>query len=76
MIRRILVPTDLSDLGTAALRWAAMFHERAGAAITLLYADRPYVADGVDVPGMVESSPEPMTRRPAWESLSHRPADA
>lgn len=42
LIRRILVPTDLSDFGAVALRWAAMFHRRLGARITLLYANQPY----------------------------------
>ena len=36
---RILVPTDLSDFATLALRYAGAFRERLGSAITLLYAD-------------------------------------
>ncbi len=41
--RRILVPTDLSDFAALALRYAAMMRERAGAELTLLYADETYL---------------------------------
>ena len=36
---RILVPTDMSDFARLALRYAAMFRDRAGSKITALYAD-------------------------------------
>jgi len=39
---RILVPTDMSDFGSLALRFAAMFHDRLASRITLLYADETY----------------------------------
>lgn len=39
---RILVPTDMSDFGNLAIRYAAMFHQRLGARLTLLYADESY----------------------------------
>lgn len=41
--QRILVPTDLSDFATAAVRWAAMLERRLGAHLTVLYANQPYV---------------------------------
>lgn len=42
-IKRILVPTDLSDFSKAAAGWAAMFHRRLGSHITLLFANEPYI---------------------------------
>jgi len=42
-LRRILVPTDLSDFAALALRYAAMIRERAGSQLTLLYADETYL---------------------------------
>jgi len=41
--QRILVPTDLSDFATTAVRWAAMLESRLGATLTLLYANQPYI---------------------------------
>ena len=35
---RILVPTDLSDFGDLALRYAALFATRLGSQLTLLHA--------------------------------------
>ncbi|HEX6642831.1 MAG TPA: universal stress protein [Thermoanaerobaculia bacterium] len=43
LIRRILVPTDLSEFSKSAAAWAAMFHRHLGSNVTLLYADEPYV---------------------------------
>ena len=40
---RILVPTDMSDFAQLALRYAAMFRDRAGSEITALYADELHV---------------------------------
>jgi nucleotide-binding universal stress UspA family protein len=40
---RVLVPTDLSDFAALALRYAALMRERAGSALTLLYADETYL---------------------------------
>ncbi len=40
---RILVPTDMSDFANLALRYAAMFREKLGSALTLLYADELYL---------------------------------
>ena len=42
-LQRILVPTDLSDFGAAALRWASMLQLRVGARLTLMYANEPWV---------------------------------
>ena len=36
----ILVPTDMSDFSSLALRYAALFRERLGSKLTLLYADQ------------------------------------
>jgi nucleotide-binding universal stress UspA family protein len=48
---RILVPTDMSEFATLALRYAVMFNERLGSAVTLLYADEFYLPiDLLDVP--------------------------
>ena len=40
---RVLVPTDLSDFSSVALRYAALLREKAGSNLTLLYADEVYV---------------------------------
>lgn len=39
---RILVPTDMSDFSSQAIRYAALLRERFGSTITLLYADETY----------------------------------
>jgi Universal stress protein UspA and related nucleotide-binding proteins len=39
LFERILVPTDLSDFGDLALRYALSFNERLGSKLTLLYAE-------------------------------------
>ncbi|HVS33269.1 MAG TPA: universal stress protein [Thermoanaerobaculia bacterium] len=60
---RILVPTDLSDFATLALRYAAEFRERLGSAITLLYADEismPY--DMLEAPIGYYLENAPLTR--------------
>lgn len=51
MYERILVPTDMSEFATLALRYAAAFRERAGSALTLLYADEVvFPADLLEAP--------------------------
>jgi nucleotide-binding universal stress UspA family protein len=40
---RVLVPTDLSDFAALALRYGALLRERAGSALTLLFADETYL---------------------------------
>lgn len=42
-LQRILVPTDLSDFASNALRWAAMLQVRLGARLTLVFANEPYI---------------------------------
>ena len=39
---RVLVPTDMSDFGNLALRYACLFRERLGSHLTLLFADEFY----------------------------------
>jgi nucleotide-binding universal stress UspA family protein len=51
MYDRILVPTDMSEFANLALRYAAMFREKAGSALTLLYADEViFPADLLEAP--------------------------
>ena len=40
---RILVPTDMSELASVALRYAALFRDRLGSRISLLYADETWL---------------------------------
>ena len=48
---RILVPTDMSDFASLALRYGAMFRDRIGAALTVMFADEVHVpADLFEVP--------------------------
>ena len=42
-LERILVPTDLSDFASVALRWASLFQRRSGARLTVLYATQPWI---------------------------------
>lgn len=58
---RILVPTDMSDFGTLAARFAAMFAERLGSKITLLYAGETWFPmDVLEMPigYYIENAPE------------------
>jgi nucleotide-binding universal stress UspA family protein len=49
--KRILVPTDMSDFATLALRYGALFREKLGSSLTLLYADELYLpADILEAP--------------------------
>lgn len=41
--QRILIPTDMSDFANLALRYGALFRERAASRLTLLYADELYL---------------------------------
>lgn len=48
---RILVPTDMSEFGNVAIRYAALFHERLGSRVTLLFADETYFpVDVLEIP--------------------------
>lgn len=67
---RILVPTDLSDVATIAIRYAAMFGALLGSRITLLYADESYYPiDILEMPigYYLENAPE--TRLKLQEKL-------
>jgi nucleotide-binding universal stress UspA family protein len=67
---RILVPTDMSDFGTLAAKYAAMFNELLGSRITLLYADESYYPiDVLEMPVgyYLENAPE--TKRKLQEKL-------
>jgi len=58
---RILVPTDMSDFGNLAARFAAMFAERLGSRITLLYAGETWFPmDVLEMPigYYIENAPE------------------
>lgn len=58
---RILVPTDMSDFANLALRYAALFRDRAGSHLTLLYADELYLpVDLLEAPlgYYLENAPE------------------
>jgi nucleotide-binding universal stress UspA family protein len=60
-LQRILVPTDLSDFGSAALRWAGMIQRRAGAQLTLVYANEPWIPfDVIEGPAayLLQAQPE------------------
>ncbi|HUP46369.1 MAG TPA: universal stress protein [Thermoanaerobaculia bacterium] len=55
---RILIPTDLSDYGAAALRYAAMLREPLSAQLTVVYADEPgYPVTMPDMPLAVYERP-------------------
>lgn len=79
---RILVPTDMSEFATLALRYGVMFQERLGSALTLLYADEFYFPiDLLDLPMgyYLENAPE--THKKLKEKLrdystAHIPAGA
>lgn len=58
---RILIPTDMSDFAKLALRYAVMFQERLGAALTLMFADEFYFpVDLLELPlgYYLENAPE------------------
>ena len=58
---RILVPTDMSEFGSLALRYAALFRENLGSKLTLLYADEmafPVDFGAVPVGWYFENEPE------------------
>ena len=42
-LQHILVPTDLSNFATGALKWAALFQRRLGGRLTVVYANQPWV---------------------------------
>jgi nucleotide-binding universal stress UspA family protein len=67
---RILIPTDLSDFGSLALRYAAMFHERLGSRLTLMFADESYFPmDVFEMPAAYYLENAPETRLKLQERL-------
>jgi nucleotide-binding universal stress UspA family protein len=70
IIRRILLPTDLSDFSKAAAAWALMFHRRFGSEITLLFANQPYIPmDIMGGPAAYSPQNEPDYRHGIAEEL-------
>lgn len=67
---RILVPTDMSEFAKLALRYAVLFQQRAGSALTLMFADEFYFpVDLLELPMgyYLESAPE--TKKKLSEQL-------
>ena len=72
---RILVPTDLSDFAEQAIRWAALFREKVGARITLLYADESYFpVDVLEIPLGYYLDQAPETKAKLQEKLNEHAA--
>lgn len=68
---RILVPTDMSEFAKLAVRYAALFQERLGSALTIMYADEFYFpVDLLELPMgyYLENAPE--TKEKLAEQLS------
>ncbi len=60
-VHRILVPTDLSDFATLALRYSVAFNRRIPSKLTLLFADDvffPVEASGMPLGYYLENAPE------------------
>ncbi len=67
---RILVPTDMSEFARLAVRYAVLFQERLGSALTLMYADEFYFpVDLLELPMgyYLENAPE--TKKKLTEQL-------
>ncbi len=67
---RILVPTDMSEFAKLAVRYAVLFQQRLGAALTLMYADEFYFpVDLLELPMgyYLENAPE--TKKKLSEQL-------
>lgn len=84
-IKRILVPTDLSQPGLIALRYARLFAERFSAGVMIFYADPiffPASGLGGDMPSYVAATPaqlrelEKEIRAYAAETLAGLPHEA
>lgn len=73
---RILVPTDMSDFATQAIRYAAVLQQRLGATITLLYADETFFpVDVLEIPLGYYLQKEPETRARLEEKLRQYAAE-
>ena len=59
-IKRILIPTDLSDFAGLALQYGAFFSRRLGSKLTLLHADEMLIPFGAEIPMgyYLENAPE------------------
>lgn len=68
-IKRILIPTDLSDFASLAIQYGAFFNRRLGAALTLLYADEMLVPFGPEVPMGYFLENAPAARKQEMEML-------
>lgn len=67
---RILVPTDMSEFATLALRYGAMFQEKLGSALTLLYADETHFpTDLLDAPAGYYLDNVPVSKKKVQEKL-------
>lgn len=79
---RILVPTDMSEFATLALRYGVLFQEKLGSALTLLYADETHFpVDLLDVPMGYYLDNAPASKQKLHEKLreygdTHVPAGA
>jgi len=67
---RLLVPTDMSDFGSLALRYATMFRERLGSHLTLLFADEFYFPiEALELPAGYYLENAPDTQKKLQEKL-------
>lgn len=57
-IKRILIPTDLSESGLIALRYARLFAEHFSAGLTMIYAEPIFSVGSGVIPMYVASTPE------------------
>ena len=68
---RILVPTDMSEFGNLAIRYASMLRDRLGSSITLLYADETFFpVDVLEIPLGYYLENEPETKSKLQEKLA------
>lgn len=66
----IVVPTDMSELATQAVRFGALLQQRLGAKVTLLYADETYFpVDVLEIPLAYYLDQAPDTREKLLEKL-------
>jgi len=67
---RVLVPTDMSDFGKLALRYACLFKQRLGSRLTLLFADEFYFPiDVLELPAGYYLENAPDAKRKLQERL-------
>ena len=76
-MKRILVPTDFSDLATRALRHAGTIALHAGAEVTVLYADTflpPPHFTSEQIPDLVQNIGIRVALMPLRVDFAHDPA--